>query len=333
MVRRIAVLRALYVGDFVCAQPALRALKTRFPTAQITLIALPWIEPFFRRYNCVDRFLPFPGCQGIKEVSYEPAATEAFIRAARGTFDLAVQMQGSGPASSDFVAALGARISLGYTPPGVASPLTRPIPYPGDHVHEARKWLTLVAHVGAPGTPQPEVPTLPEEEAVAKTLLATLDPKRPIVALHCGAREPARRWSPERFAALADQAWDMRNAQVVLTGSQGDAEAVALVRRACRAPVLDLCGKTDLGVLAATLGHVDLLVTNDSGPSHIAWARGVPSVVLFGPSDPVRWAPLEGRLHRAILAPEHDLRRLSLRDVWPTVDIMLAKARARRPLA
>lgn len=333
MIRRIAVLRALFLGDFICAQPALRALKTRFPSAEVTLIGLPWIEPFLSRYTCVDSFLPFPGCKGVKEVPYRPEATQAFLEEHRGRFDLAIQMHGSGPASNDLVAALGARVSLGYTPPGVPSPLSRPIPYPGDHVHEARKWLQLVAHVGAPGTPRPELPVLPEEEEAARQLLAGLDRKRPIVAIHAGARDPARRWPPERFAALADQVWDMRDAQVVLTGSEEDAESVALVRRACRAPVVDLCGKTSIGELAAVLDRVDLLVTNDSGPSHVAWARGVPSVVLFGPTNPQRWAPLEPQLHRAILAPDHDLQKLFLRNVWPTVDTMLAQARARRSAA
>jgi len=333
MIRRIAVLRALFLGDFICAQPALRALKTRFPSAEITLIGLPWIEPFLRRYPCIDHFLPFPGCQGVAEVPFRPDVTRAFLDAQRGKFDLAIQMHGSGPASNDLVAGLGARVSLGYTPPGVPSPLSRPVPYPGDHIHEARKWLQLVAHVGAPGTPQPDLPVLAEEEETARELLASLDPKRPIVAIHAGARDPARRWPPERFAALADQLWDMRDAQVVLTGTKDDAESVALVRRACRAPIVDLCGKTSIGELAAVLDRVDLLVTNDSGPSHVAWARGVPSVVLFGPTNPLRWAPLNERLHRAILAPEHDLQKLFLRNVWPTVDTMLAHARARRSAA
>jgi len=325
------VLRALFLGDFLCAEPALRALKTRFPLAQITLIALPWIEPLLRRYTCVDRFLAFPGCQGIAEVPYQPAATEAFLAQAQETgYDLAIQMHGSGPESNDFVAALGAPVSLGYSPASTPSPLTMPVPYPGDDVHEARKWLGLVAHVGATGRPTPELPILPEEEAEAGELAAPLDRKRPIVALHAGSRDPARRWAPERFAALADQLWDTRDCQVILTGSRDDAETNALVLRACRAPVADLSGQTSIGALAALLGRVDLLVTNDSGPSHVAWARGVRSVILFGPTSPARWAPLHGGLHRAVVSPTRDLRDLSLRAVWPAVATMLARAEPRR---
>ncbi len=332
MVKRIAVLRALFLGDYLCAEPALRALKARYPLAELTYIGLPWIEPLLARYACVDRFLAFPGCDGITEVPYDPQATAAFLDMARGLhFDLAVQMHGSGPASSDFVAELGAPVTLGYTPPGMPSPLTLPVPYPGDRVHETRKWLGLVAHVGATGSPRPELPILPAEEAAADALLASLDPSRPVVALHAGSRDPARRWPAARFAALGDQLWDALGCQLVLTGTQEDAAANAQVGRACRAPVLDLSGKSDIGTFAALLERVDLLVTNDSGPSHVAWARGVPSVILFGPTDPARWAPLDGGLHRAVIGRDHDLESLSLHDVWPVVSTMLQQASLRRP--
>jgi ADP-heptose:LPS heptosyltransferase len=333
VVRRIAVLRALYLGDFLCAEPALRALKTRFPLAELTLIALPWIEPLLRRYSSVDHFLPFPGCRGIAEVPYRPEATRAFLAMARDArFDLAIQMHGSGPESNDFVAALGAPLSIGFSPTGSPSPLTLPVPYPGDHVHEARKWLGLVAHVGATGSPRPCLPVLPEEEAAADELLAGLDRSRPIVALHAGARDPARRWPPERFAALAGELWGTRGCQVVLIGTETEAEANGLILQACRAPLLDLHERTSLGSLAALLDRVDLLVTNDSGPSHVAWARSAPSVVLFGPTSPSRWAPLHDGLHRAVVSPSGSLQDLSVCHVWRAVATMLARTRrGRRP--
>lgn len=331
MVKRIAVLRALHVGDFLCAEPALRALKGRYPLAEITLIGLPWIEPLLPRYRCIDRFLAFPGYPGIQEVPYDPATTEAFLAKARSLqFDLAVQMHGSGPESNDFIAALEPAASLGYAAPGAPCLLTRAVPYPGDRVHEVKKWLALVAHVGATGPARPELPVLPAEAAEAGALLASLSPRRPIVALHAGSRDAARRWPPERFAALADQLWDTQGCQIVLTGTPSDAEVNSLVCRVCRAPVLDLTGKTSLGTLAALLERVDLLVTNDSGPSHVAWARRVPSVILFGPTDPARWAPLDGVLHRAVKSPGHNLRNLGLADVWPAVAEGLALARRKR---
>lgn len=329
-IKRIAVLRPLYLGDLICAEPALRALKTRFPRAQITLIALPWTEAILSRYAWADRFQAFPGWQGIGEAPYRPEVTEAYLAAARSErYDLAIQMHGSGEASNGFVAGLGAAISLGFTTPGAPCPLNRPVPYPGDRVHEARKWLGLVAHVGAAGLPRPELPVLPEERAEAAQLSARLDPARPVVAIHAGSRDPARRWPPVRFAALASRLWDALSCQIVLTGTADDAEVNAQVVRAARAPILDLTGRTGVGVLAALLERVTLLVTNDSGPSHIAWARRVPSVILFGPSDPTRWAPLDGGLHRAVISPSHQLQDLTLAQAWPAVESMLERARKR----
>lgn len=324
MVRRIAVLRALFLGDFLCAEPALRALKERFPLAELIYIGLPWIEPFLCRYDYIDGFLPFPGCEGIAEVPYCPETTLTFLDRLRALhLDLAVQMHGSGPASNGFVAGLGASVSLGYTPRGTSAPLTLPVPYPGDHIHEARKWLALVAHVGATGPAQPTLPILPEEESDVAEWLRPLDRARPIIALHAGARDPARRWPPECFAALADRLWSQLGCQIILTGSQDDASANEALRKRCCAPVLDLCGRTSIGALAALLRHTDLLVTNDSGPSHIAWAHAVPSVVLFGPTDPARWAPLNHDLHRAVISPSRRIEDLSLRQVWPAITAML----------
>ncbi len=331
MVRRIAVLRALFLGDFLCAEPALRALKARFPLAELTFIGLPWIEPFLRRYACVDHFLAFPGCEGIEEAPYDPAATEAFLARARDMrFDLAIQMHGSGPASNAFVAGLGAPVSLGYTPHGQPGPLTKSVPYPGDSVHEVRKWLGLVAHIGATAAARPQLPVTAEEEQDAERLLQPLDRRRPVVAIHPGARDPRRRWPAERFAALADRLWEAYGCQVVLTGTAEDASLNGAVSGACHAPILDLTGKTEIGCLAALLDRVDLLVTNDTGPSHVAWARGVPSVVLFGPTDPARWAPLDGELHRPVVSPQRDLQQLDISRVWLAASEMLARFHRQR---
>src|SRR5690349_18761415 len=112
---RIAILRALYLGDLLCATPALRALRERFPGAEITLIGLPWAAEFVARSPHLDQFLPFPGWPGMDDEPPDPAGREPFLAAARAArFDLALQMHGSGVTSNDIVAALGARITFGY---------------------------------------------------------------------------------------------------------------------------------------------------------------------------------------------------------------------------
>lgn len=116
-IRKIAVLRALFLGDLLCATPALRALRERFPAAEITLIGLPWARELVDRLDTVDRLLIFPGYQGIPEAEYHPERTAAFLAAARAYgYDLAIQMHGDGGITNGFVAELGARHTLGYRP-------------------------------------------------------------------------------------------------------------------------------------------------------------------------------------------------------------------------
>jgi len=321
---RIAVLRALFLGDLLCASPALRALRRRFPAAEITLIGLPWAADLAARWPYLDRFAPFPGWPGLAEVPFDPVRTEAFLAAARGDrFDLAIQMHGSGPASNGFVAALGARETVGYSLTADAR-LTACLPWTEEE-HEIRRWLRLVALTPRPpfprvgegeqnlspqdwgvggdggGAERPDFPTTPAERRRARALLAAAPPgDGPLVALHPGAKDAARRWPPERFAALGDALAARWGARLLLTGGDGERALTAAVRSSLRARSLDLAGTTDLGTFAALIAGLDLLVTNDTGASHLAAAAGTRSVVLFGPSRPGRWAPLDRERHSVI---------------------------------
>lgn len=300
-IRRIAIFRALFLGDLLCAVPALRALRRRFPQAQITLIGLAWARQVVERLPYVDRLVPFPGYQDIAEVPYEPERTRAFLAAARAEgYDLAIQMHGDGSVSNGFVAELGARISLGYRC-GTDSRLTTSLPYRPDE-HEVLRWLRLVGVLGAQaGDARLEYPIAPMARARAAALLAAAPALHgPLIGLHAGAKDPARRWPAERFAALADALVDRYAARIVLTGADSERPITAAVRRAMRSPALDLAGATDLCAFAAAIGAMDLLVTNDTGASHLAAASGTRSVVLFGPTRPQCWAPLDRERHRVV---------------------------------
>ena len=303
-VRRIAILRALYLGDLLCATPAFRALRDRFPRAEITLIGLPWAAEFVARSPHLDRFLPFPGWPGLADEPPDPAGPGPFLAAARATgYDLALQLHGDGAASNGFVAALRARRTLGYRRDDEDRRLDCALPHRADE-HETRRWLRLVGALGArAGDCRPIFPIAPDEAAGGAALVAAHPlgaARRPLVGLHVGAKDPARRWPPGRFAALGDGLWDRHGAALVLTGGAAERPLAEAVRRELRAPALDLVGRTDLGRFAATIACLDLLVANDTGASHLAAAVGTRSVVLFGPTRPERWAPLDRARHRAL---------------------------------
>jgi ADP-heptose:LPS heptosyltransferase len=299
--RRIAVLRALHLGDLLCATPALRALRRRVPDAEITQIGLPWAEELIRRLPSLDRLLVFPGYPGVPEAEHDPERTAAFFRETRrNPFDLVVQMHGDGVLSNGFVAELDAPVTVGYRRWG-DDRLTLGIPNVADEP-EVLHWLRLVEAIGGDGCDAGlEFPVTEAERRQAARLLAGAPPGRgPLVGIHAGASTPLRRWPAERFGALAETLVDCRGARIVLTGTAPERELTTRVGRFAGVPVLDLAGKTDLGTFAALLGALDLIVTNDTGASHLVDAAGTPSVVIFGTTSPHQWAPLDRERHLVV---------------------------------
>jgi ADP-heptose:LPS heptosyltransferase len=170
---------------------------------------------------------------------------------------------------------------------------------------EPLRWLRLADAIGAtPAGLHTEFPVTATERASAAALIGPPD-GRPVVGLHVGASGPRRRWPAESFARLGDGLAAQRQARIVLTGSDQERSLTATVLRAMKMPAIDLTGMTDLGEFAAVISALDLLVTNDTGASHVAAATRTPSVVLFGPSRPDRWAPLDRRRHRVIDAASY----------------------------
>lgn len=299
---RIAVFRALQLGDLLCAVPALRALRAKWPKAHITLIGLPWARDFVRRIPYVDDFMEFPGYPGLPEREPDHAALPGFYEAARArNFDLAIQLHGSGETTNGIVAEFGARECAGFLPRGAANPDPRLfLPWP-EHLPEVRRLLALTTHLGAqPQGEELELPILPEEHEAFSRLRAGmgLQPKG-YVCVHAGARLASRRWPPKRFAQVADRL-AQTGLSVVLTGTEAEASLIAEVREAMQEPSIDLAGQTTLGTLTALVAQAQLVLCNDTGMSHVAAAVGTPSVVVCCGADPYRWRPLNLLRHRVV---------------------------------
>lgn len=293
---KIAVLRALYLGDMLVAVPAFRAIRARYARAEITLISLPWAEEFALRFaRYIDRFLPFPGYPGLEEQLYDEERANAFVseQVAYG-YDLVIQMHGSGQASNPFALALGGRVTAGYFQGEPPSGLNPAEPYP-DHLPEVLRNLHLAAMVGCPEAhPALEFPLAPLDHREAHDLLPGIRANgRPLVALHPGSKRPTRRWPAAQFAEAADLLASRYAAKIVLTGAADEAPLVAQVARRMETEALNLAGRTSLGGLAAVMDEMDLIIANDTGPAHLAEAVGTPLVTIFGPGEHTRWAPLD----------------------------------------
>lgn len=304
---RIAVVRALNgLGDMLCVVPALRALRSGWPDATISLVGLPSADWFVERFgDYIDELIEFPGFPGIPERSPNVERLPEFLSSVQEvSFDLAVQMHGSGITSNPFATLLNARKTAGFFLPGQFCPDPDLFfPYPADK-SEIRRWLELTERLHLPEVNEDlEFPVSREDRQAFQSIQSRHD-LRPgaYVCVHPGAAEEVRRWPPERFAAVADELHD-HGLQPVLTGTAEEAPLTREVAAKMTTSPVDLAGRTSLGAAAALLEDARLLVANDTGVSHLAAAVATPSVIVFLASDPDRWAPLNSIRHRAVGQP------------------------------
>lgn len=338
---RIAVFRALQLGDLLCTTPAFRALRAALPKAHITLIGLPWAREFasvFDRY--FDDFIEFPGFPGFPECEPNLASFPDFLKTVQSRrFELVIQMQGSGLLSNSVVSLFGSRHLAGYFVPDQFCPdADRFLPH-RTVTHEVWRYLSLVRFLGA--MPQgEELDYFVAEEDEAR--LHELEEVRmlsaePFVCIHPGARAAFRCWPTSEFAGVADRLAEL-GYSIVITGSKGERALADSVARLMRHPSVNLAGRTSLRTLAALIKKSKLLICNDTGVSHLAVALQVPSVVVFTRSEFLGWPPLNRLRHRVVsrlngptiedvTAEAMDLLRKEESEHASTEDFHLARSR------
>ena len=270
---RILVYRAIGLGDFLTAVPALRAVARAFPTAEVCLAGPAPLAPLAPLTGAVGTFLP-TGELAPPPWSGPPPA-------------LAVNLHGRGPQSHRLLQALGPRrlVAFANADAGVPGPRWRP------DEHEVARWCRLLEESGIPAEPGELDLAVP----------AAPPPVRAATVVHPGAAAPGRRWPVDRFAALAAQLC-ARGHSVVVTGVPFEVPAARAV--AVRAGLADECvlaGRLDLAEMAALIADARLVVCGDTGVGHLATAYRTPSVLLFGPMPPALWGPPAGRREHRVL--------------------------------
>lgn len=307
--KKIAVFRALKLGDLICSTPAFRALRTAFPHAEITLIGLPWAENFVKRYfNYFDKFITFPGFPGLPEQPYNLKDIIRFINfVQKKKFDLIIQMQGKGTIVNHLIQELGAKITAGFYPANQKEEYCFDddtyIPYP-EGEHEILKHLKLMEFLGIKSRGvEVEFPIYQKDIELLLSLPDFRDAaKNEYICIHPGSMS-ARRWPEKKFAAVADALYK-EGFKIVITGTKPEIPIADAVIYYMHHPVINYVGKLDLGTLGALIKNSTLLVSNDTGVSHIAAATHTPSLVVFTTSNPNEWAPLDHNLHISILEKE-----------------------------
>ena len=301
-ISRIVVRGTNWVGDAVMTVPALRRLRSLFPDAQITLATRSLTHGIFTDADFLNE-LQLHVHSGI-------LSTIGQVREWRkGRFDLAVLFPNSfESALIPFLAGVPARI--GYATDGRRRLLTHPLPQPEwrSTRHEVYYYLEIIDQLGrlagvsgfdhvAKHPPDGSLRVSDVRRKAARDLLGVRagrpgDPSAPLIALCPGSiNSRAKRWPAERYAALADRLISELGAEVLLIGSNDELEVSLEVSRLMREKAIILTGETELADAIAVLSLVDLLVTNDTGPAHIASALGRPTLVIFGPTNPLTTRP------------------------------------------
>jgi ADP-heptose:LPS heptosyltransferase len=276
--RKVAVLRPGRIGDYLCATPAVRALRRAVPGAELHYVALPLVRDLVERNPCVDRFVAFPGFPYIAEQFFRPRQAVRWLSAMQDEeYDLVVQLYGSGVYANPVALLMGGRRCAGFVrTDGETHPLDAALPLPRTGP-EVDRMLALVRHLGAADAGREyDLELTAADRARAARLLDGLP--RPVIGLHCGARDGER---------VVDRATFARAAQLL----GGSAVLLGGVDEPPVGDALNLTGLLPLGTCAAVIDGLDALLTTDSGPAHLAYAVGTPSVTVFVASDPQRWGP------------------------------------------
>ncbi len=277
---RLLVRAPNWIGDVVLSLPALRDLRRAFPAARLSVLARPWVADLYRAVPEVDAIVPSQGHL-------------ADARGLRGRFDAAVLLPNS------FGTALALRLAgiperWGYASDGRSLLLTRSCRVPATVRGRSQVYYyrAMLEGLGLATVGPPDATLVCPEEWAAEGA-AVLGDDGPWIGVNPGAAYgSAKRWLPERFAAAADLVARRVGAKVAIVGGAAERPIGKQVADALEAPSRLLAGETTLAGLVGVLARLRLLLTNDSGPMHLAAALGTPLVAVFGPTDWTETAPV-----------------------------------------
>lgn len=285
---RILLIKPSSLGDIVHTLPVVSAVKAQWPKAHMTwVVKRQWAE-LVERAEGVDRVWPVDMTVG----SWVRAGLA--LRAER--FDLAIDLQGL--FRSGLLAWLsGAPTRAGFANGREGSPwfYTDRVPVAHPNIHAVDRYLSLVSALGVRYAEKPRFrfKCLDEDVAIVREIClrqgVAID--RPWIAMSVGARWPTKRWPITMFAAVLEQLHVSPRHPVVIIGSSDERLYTNQLRTLTASPFMDLCGEIPLGYLPALLSTASAMVTNDSGPMHIASALRIPVVAMFGPTSAIRTGP------------------------------------------
>jgi heptosyltransferase-1 len=306
--KSILIVKLSSIGDVIHSLPVASALRRRFPEARISWLVSRKAREILSGHPHLDQVIVVGGKKAdggipITDINH-PFVAARTLRASG--FDVALDLQGL-IRSSLFAFLSGAKVRIGYRSLKEAAFLfynVRAIT-PTREMHVVDSYLRFAAILGAPVEPvEFRIATSEKHEAKIDELLsgAGVNSSDRLFAICPGSSWRAKTWPPERLARAAEHVSDKHGCRLVIIGSKADVPRAEKVLSVCRAPMIDLTGKTTLKELAVLLRRCVAMIGNDSGPTHLAAAVGKPVVAIYGPTDEKLLGPY-GEQNISIVAP------------------------------
>ena len=296
-VKKILVIKMSSLGDIVHTLPVLPLLKERFPEVEISWLVEKGHQPLLLQNPFIDSLITVDTLRWRKKplsLSTYRELFSAIKELRRGRFDLAIDFQGL--IKSGLLAFLsGVPLRLGFGKNNLREPwssifLNRSRPSAAQEIHVIDKNLGLLKPLGIDSS-RVEFPLAVSEDAeryVTESLRALKLTE--FVIINPGGGWRSKRWSPEKYASLADMIIDRVGYQILLTWGPGERELAREIASRMKSSSA-ISFSTDIPQLIALIKRAKLLVGGDSAPLHLAVACGIPAVGIYGPSDPDRNGP------------------------------------------
>ena len=314
MREKVLVRATNWVGDLVMATPALAGIRKSFPDAEISVLVKPPLDELLKGNPAVDDIIHIDrkgahaGATGVARLARE-------LR--KRKFDRAILLQNA------FEAALIAMLAkipvrMGYSTDGRGILLTHGVKVSDEtrRKHQIYYYIDLLKALGLKADGRtPRLYLTKEDSEYASGVLREqgIGKGELIAGINPGAQYgAAKKWHPERFGAVADGLVREFGARIIIFGGPGDVQSAGAVQASMKEQAVNLSGRTNLRGLMALIRKCSLFVTNDTGPMHIAAALDVPTLSVFGSTDPVATGPVGKRSRhvRALVNCSPCLKRL-----------------------
>jgi heptosyltransferase-2 len=292
-IKRILIRSTNWVGDAVITTPAIRAVRKNFPEAKISLFAKPWVAPIFYNNPYIDNILSYDDAGKHKGLSGIPRLSKELRKE---KFDLAILLQNAFEAALIAVLA-GIPNRLGYNTDARNLLLTHCIRLTPalKRVHQIDYYLGILEGASLKSdSRQLTLVVTDEERKHAEKILAKhgITGKDRLIGINPGAVfGSAKRWFPERYAALSVKLQKYSGAKIAIFGGPGEKALGQHISELMGNRCVNFCGKTSLREAVALIERCQLFITNDSGLMHVAAALDTPQIAIFGSTDHVTTSP------------------------------------------